>query len=230
MKKIIIAESIRSAIGRSNTLFSRGGLVVHAAKTAEEVLALHRVKKADLIIADIAQPAMGGARLCSAIRHDPALRDVSIILACDAVQATLPPCRDAGANAVITKPVDPVGLFTKMSELLVVPQRKDMRVLLRVSVNSGSDDAPFFASSENISISGMLLDSNYRFKRDDRLSCTFFIGHSEVNVDGTVMRVDRTSSGRHRYGIKFLNAPTKALIVIDQFIKSRAGGGGGKRS
>ena len=221
MKEIIIAESILAAVGRSSSVFSRGGLVVRSARSAEDILAHHRQKKAHLIITDLAQPVMGGARLCVFLRQDPCLRDVSIILACDAVQAGLPSCRDAGANAVILKPVDPIALFTKMSELLVVPQRKDMRVLLRVNVSAGSDTAPFFATSENISLSGMLLESNYRFKREDRLSCSFFIGHSEVIVDGTVMRVDRASSGRHRYGIQFLNPPTKALVVIEQFVKSQ---------
>jgi CheY-like chemotaxis protein len=219
MKKIIIAENILNEVGGTGTLFRRGGINVFPSKTSEDILALHRSKKADLIITDIALPVMGGERLCSVIREDGALRGVSIILACDSAQASLPECRDAGANTIIIKPVDPVILFSKMSELIVVPQRKDMRVLLRVSVTGGQNDASFFATSENISISGMLLETNYRFKRDDHLLCSFFIGHSEVTVEGTVMRADRTSSGRTRYGIKFLNPPTKALIVIEQFVQ-----------
>ena len=224
MKKVIISESTLAAIGRSSSMFSRGGIVVYPARSAEDILARHREKKADLIIADFELPVMGGARLCSTIRHDEALREVSIILVCDGVQAALPVCRNAGANAVIAKPLEPVGLFTTMSELLVIQQRKDMRILLRVSVKGGSDDASFFATSENISISGMLLESNYRFKRDDRISCAFFIGHSEVSVEGTIMRVDRTAAGRHRYGVKFQNPPTKALVVIEQYVKTRLGG------
>jgi len=221
MKQIIIAESILTGVGRTSSVFTRGGIVVRPARSAEDILALHRAKKADLIIVDLTQPVMGGATLCGVIRRDPDLRDVSSSLACDPAQAGAPSCRDAGANAIIPVPVDPLDLFTRMSELLIVPQRKDMRVLLRVSVSGGTDNAPFFATSENISISGMLLESNYRFKREDRLSCSFFIGHSEVNVDGAVMRVDRASSGRHRYGVRFLNPPTKALVVIEQFIKSQ---------
>ncbi len=221
MKKVSIAESILTSIGQSRSVFSRGGIAVHAARSAEEMLDFHRTRKADLIIADREQPVMGGVRLCSAIRQDEALKDVSIILLCDEVQASMPECRNAGANAVLAKPADAVTLFSVMSELLVVPQRKDMRVLLRVQVSGGSNDAPFFATSENISISGMLLESNYRFKRSDRLTCAFYIGHSEVQVDGTVTRVDRAASGRHRYGVKFLNPPTKALVVIEQFVKSK---------
>jgi CheY-like chemotaxis protein len=224
MKKIIIAETILKDVGRASTVFGRGGITVIPAGSAEELLELHRRRKGDLIIADQAQPVMGGKRLCDAIRGEEALRDVSIILACDEVQARLPVCRDAGANAVIVKPVDPVALFTKTSELLVVPQRQSMRVMLRVSVDGGTGGTPFFATSENISLSGILLESNYQFRKDDRITCTFFVGHSEVKVDGAIMRIDRSSSGKIKYGVRFLNPPTKALVVIDHFIKQRGGG------
>jgi CheY-like chemotaxis protein len=223
MKKVTISENILRSIGRSSSVFGRGGIAVHSSKTAEGVLAFHRTRKADLIIIDRVQPVMGGVPLCRTIRQDEKLRDVSIVLVSDATEASLSECRSAGANAVITSPVDAVALFSLMSELLVVPRRKDMRVLLRVSVSGGSNDASFFATSENISISGILLESNYRFKRNDQLSCSFFIGHSEVHLDGTVTRVDRAASGRHRYGVKFLNPTTKALVVIEQFVKSRQG-------
>ncbi len=225
MKTIIIAETILSAVGRDSTVFGRGGIALHPARTAEDALALHREKCADLIIADHAMPAMGGVRLCEAIRADEALRGVSIILACETAQADLPALRAAGANAVIPTPVDALGLFTKMFELLVVPQRKDMRALLRVAVTGGAGGESFFATSENISISGMLLESNYRFKEQDRILCTFFIGHSEVKVDGVVMRAERSGSGRRRYGVRFLNPPTRALVVIEQYVKSRVKGG-----
>lgn len=223
MKTIIIAESILNAVGRCESVFRRGGIVVLPARTSTDVLELHRRKRADLIVADSALPDTDGVQLVAAIRSDDALKGVSIIMACDRERVSLPACRDSGANAIIQKPVDPIELFSLMSELLVVPQRKDMRVLLRVSVNGGKGASPFFATSENISLSGMLLETNYRFKRDDRITCSFFIGHSEVVVEGTIMRVDPGSSGRTRYGIKFLNPPTKALVIIEQFVKNKAG-------
>jgi CheY-like chemotaxis protein len=219
MKKIIIAETILKTVGSSDTLFGRGGIVMLQARTSEDVLAVHRRRRADLIIADFSLPVMNGAELCAAIRSDESLKGVSIILACDETQEALQACSNAGANAVIVKPIDAFSLFTKMSELLVVPQRKDMRVLMRVSVNGGRGSSPFFATSENISISGMLFETNYRFKRGDQITCSFFVGHSNVSIDGTIMRVDPASSGMSRYGVRFLNPPTKALVVIEQFVK-----------
>jgi len=222
VKKVIIAENILNAVGGERSLFSRGGIKVYPARTSEDILVLHRQKRADLIIADLALPVMGGAALLTKIRADSALRTVSIIMACDGREASRVLCRDAGANAVITKPVDAIALFSRVSELIVVPQRKDMRVLLRVSVDDGrGGGGPVFAASENISMSGMLLEANHPYRPGDRLACSFHIGHNEVKVEGKVVRSDRGESGRYRCGIQFMNLDTRTMIVIEQFVRSR---------
>ena len=42
---------------------------------------------------------MGGAKLCSLIRNDASLKNVSIIVVCNATDASLAQCRETGANA-----------------------------------------------------------------------------------------------------------------------------------
>ncbi len=225
MKKIIIAQNILKAVGGVESLFGRGGIEVHPAQTSEDVLVLHRKVKADLIVADLALPVMGGVQLTRSIRGDAALKGVSIIMVCDSHEPAKASCREAGVNAVITKPVDPAALFEKISELIVVPHRKDMRVLLRVSVeDEAGGGTPVFATSENISMSGMLIEANHPYQPGDRLFCCFHVGHSEIKTEGRVVRSVRQQSGRYRCGIQFVNLDTKALIVIEQFVRSRKAG------
>jgi CheY-like chemotaxis protein len=221
MKKLIIAKSVLETIGKGNTLFGRGGIEVHAAGTSEDALDLHRRIKADLIITDFSLPKMNGAQLCSAIRGEPGLKEVSLVVACDASPVFQAACRDAGANAIIARPVDPFELFSKISELIVVPQRKAMRVLLRVSVNGADEETSFIATSYNISISGMLLETKHEVHKGDRLRCTFSIAHTEITAECAVMRVDLTEAGRFRYGVKFLNLDTKSIIIIEHYVKNK---------
>ncbi len=221
MKKIIIAEPIILDIERDNTVFGRGSISVIPARSSEEILNLHGTYKADLIITDFELPLMGGAKLCSLIRNDASLKNVSIIVVCNATDASLAQCRETGANAVIPKPPSEDMLFSKISELLVVPQRKGIRVLQRISVKSTEGDTTFFARSLNISISGMLIETYRAFKKGDRLTCAFKIAHNEVVVDCMVMRAEKSASGRHCYGIKFINCNTKSLVMIDHFVKSQ---------
>ncbi len=218
MKKIIIAQSIMHAIGGHNTILSRGNIMTYTARTSEEILNVQGLHKADLIITDAALPLMGGAKLCAAIRGNADLKNVSIIMASDGTEESLAQCRDARANAVIQMPVDPVQLFAKISELLVIQQRKEMRMLLRATVKSGEKNASFFGMSHNISITGMLVETDRALKNGERFTATVAIGHREMIAECAVMRVAE-SEGKYQYGVKFLNLDTKSLILIEQFVK-----------
>jgi CheY-like chemotaxis protein len=222
MKKIIIAENLLTVFNSNNSIFKRGGITLFAAQSSEEIVKLHAVKNADLIITDQALPLMGAVKLCAAIRSDSQLKKVSIIVTSDNSGESGVECLEAGANAFIPAPIDPVALFSTMSELLLVPQRKDMRVLLRASVQGREGDASFFAASQNISISGMMLEADRSLVPGDRLTCSFNIAHSEIRVSCMIVRADRVSSGRRQYGVNFLNLDTKSLIIIENFVKAQA--------
>jgi CheY-like chemotaxis protein len=221
MKKVIIAESVLGAIENGNTLFGRGGIALHTASTSEEIIALHREHKADLIVVDFALPVMGGARLCAFIRGDAALKVVSLVMVCDPSGPSRTECEQAGANTVLTTPVDPFEFFSRVAELLVIPQRQDMRAFLHVSVAGREEKTSFFGVSHNISISGMLLEADQGLRIGERLACTLNISNRQIDAECEVMRVVRVSSGRFRYGVKFFNLDTKSLIIIEQFVKGK---------
>ncbi len=218
MKKIIIARSIMRAIDGENTMLGRGTMTTFTARTSEEMLNLHGVHRADLIVTEADLPLMGGVKLCSVIRNDADLKKVSIIMVCGGTEELKAQCRDVRANSIIPKPIDPVRFFSKVSELLVIPERKDLRVLLRASIK-GQDEKSFFGMSHNISISGMLMETDRGLREGDRLTCSFTLGTREIVSECRVVRV-ATSSGRFRCGVAFLNLDTKSLIIIEQFVKA----------
>jgi len=221
MKKIIIAESIKRALDQHETILGRGSLDIVSAGSSEEILDTLKFHKADLIITDFTLPVMGGARLCTAIRRHATLKDVSIIMVCDSDEAAQILCREARANAVVLKPVDTAELFSKISELLVVPLRQDMRSLLHVSVNSREGRNDFLCVSNNISLSGLLLETEQALRKGDRLTCRAHLGHKDLVAECEVIRVEKIAPGKLRYGVKFLNLDTKSLIIIEQFVKGR---------
>lgn len=207
------------ALGGENTILGRKNLTIYTARASEEILDIHRAHKADMIATEAMLPLMGGAKLCSSIRGDAELKDVSIILACDGTEESAARCRMARANAVISMPVDPVQLFSKVSELLMVPQRQNMRAVLDISIKGDGRKKSFPAVSHNISISGMLLEAEHTLRKGDALSCAFRLGHREIVADAVVMRTNKLESGRFRYGIRFLNLDMKSLVLIEQFVR-----------
>jgi CheY-like chemotaxis protein len=220
MKKIIIARNLLDDLEESNTIFTRSSITFFPAWSSEEILNLHGVKRADLIITDAALPLMGGAKLCSRLRSETELKYVSIMVVGDEEGGALPQCQEAGANVVIRKPVEPGTLLWQASQLLVIPHRKDMRVLLRASIKGVEGNTPFFAQSQNISLSGMLLETDRVLNTGDRLMCAFNIAHNEVTLTCMVERVEATESKRNRYGVRFMDCDTKSLIIIENFVKA----------
>lgn len=223
MKNIIIAASILLDLEANSAILTRNSIVFLSAGTSEEILQLHDEKRADLIITDISLPLMGGVKLCSLIRSNAELNYVSIIVLGDEDEPSFAQCREAGANVMLQKPVDGGTLLWKASELLVVPQRKDMRSTLGVSIQGMKGSKPYVAEARNISISGMLLSSDHDLLTGDVLTCSFSIGHSEVSLDCVVVRVDATAAGSYQYGVRFVNCDRRSLVIIDQFIKKQQG-------
>jgi len=218
MKKIIIARSIMHAIGGNDTIFGRGTIATYTVRTSEEILNVQGVRKADLIITESTLPLMGGAKLCAEIRKNDGLKNVSIIMACDGTEESMAQCREARANAVIKKPVDPIQLFSKVSELIMIPQRKELRIPFRAMVKSGGEQAPFSGTSHNISISGMLMETDRELKKGERFVSTIAVGYREMAIECAVVRVAAVG-GTYQCGVKFLNLDTKSLIIIEQLVK-----------
>lgn len=209
------------AIGSHDTIFQRSNITTFPARTSEEILNLHGVHRADIIITEEGLPLMGGIKLCSAIRSDARLKDVSVILICEGTEPSLSRCRNAQANIVLPKPLDPSQLTWKVSELLLAPRREEMRTLLHVSVEGQEKKSTFLGVSHNISISGMLFETDRTLERGDRVTCTFHIGCREIVADAGVIRLVRIAPDSYQYGVRFINLNMKYIILIEQFIKGR---------
>ena len=219
-KNVIIAESVLGTLERNSTLFGRGGIAVVPAASLAAILALHREGQADLIIAEHAPPDADGAKLCADIRADAALRDVSLIMISERSGPAVSDCQQAGANAILTKPLDPSELFAKVSHLLMVQDRMAVRVPLRISVNGRGQRSSFVGMSQNISVSGMLLDSSRTLQHGERVECSFILEGRLVTVSCVVVRAHAGQAGTYQYGVTFPNLDAKTFVLIEHAIKS----------
>ncbi len=219
-RKIIISDSVRSALAIAGSLFSRGSVSVLTAGTCEEILQLHRTNKAELIIADAALPSMGGPALCRTIRKDPGLKDVSIVMVCDGGSQDAVRCQEAGSNEVLILPLDPVRLFSTVSTMLLVQNRLAVRIPLSIVVEGTGGKESFVGMSHDMSVSGMLLDSGRILQPGDRLQCNFTLGARPVSVDAEVRRIQPKPAGGFQYGVRFLNIDAKTFVILEHFVKS----------
>ena len=124
MKKILIANDLKKHLAASSSFLNDADISVYAAATNDELLSLHREEKANLIITHLEMPGIKNVDLFRIIRNNKDLRDVSVIMICKGNLANRELCKQCGANAIITLPVDTDLLRSKVRQFLNISPRK----------------------------------------------------------------------------------------------------------
>ncbi len=222
MKKVIIAEDIKAILEKEQSFLSRAGIRIFTAATNERALSLHRDEKADLIIAKLDTPGMSGEMLCSLIRDDEELRNVSLIMVCSASEADLERCVQCSANVFISSPINSAVLLQEAHQLLHIAPRTSCRISMSVKLEGRSKGIPFIGSLENISTSGMLFRTAALLSEGDTVQCSFSLPDStRITANAEIMRVLGKEAGQdtNRYGIRFTDPGVDLISAIEALVE-----------
>lgn len=219
MQKILLVNASRYFFNEGKNLLDRKDFQVFLAPSGLRALQIHRQEKVNLIVSDLDLPEMGGDTLCSRIREETESRVVSFILVCQDSPAELQRGSHSGANICIKKPFTAKTLLDHVEKLLTISVRRGYRVLLRAKVIGAKDDSTFFCTSQNISASGMLIESDRSLLQGDQLSCSFYLqGSAHISAEGEIARVETMPGGKFRYGIRFTCISPENKREVEKFI------------
>lgn len=217
-KKILLVNNIKAIVEKEKSLLARSDFTIFTATSGEEAIQIHDTEKVDLIIADMDMPAMGGDVLCSRIRRNGNLKNVSVLLVGPKGEADMMRFNACGANAYISKPLNLQKLFEKVGELLNISLRLSIRLLVKITLKGSFKGQSFFAESHNISQTGVLIETDKSLERGDIIACSFFLGTDQVSSDGEVVRIIKKPQNIRHYGIKFTNMDASSKAKIDDFV------------
>jgi CheY-like chemotaxis protein len=173
----------------------------------------------DLIIVDLKLDDTGGDAVCTAVRNDPTMKKVSLIVICDNDKSQISKCQSCGANAFITNPVNSEVLIHNVIKFLYIADRKNLRIIFKVFTKGKSRDFFFFANTANISSSGILLETDHTLEKSDKLTLSFFIGQDPVKLNGKIMRIAETEGKMLHYGVQFIEVNPILRRKIEEFIE-----------
>jgi CheY-like chemotaxis protein len=109
MTRILVVDDLSESLHLLQALFGAQGFLVDEAHSGAEALDRARAARPDLVVSDLLMPVMDGITLCRAIRADPDLCAVPILIytatCTDPREEEL--ARDAGASAFLIKPAEP---------------------------------------------------------------------------------------------------------------------------
>lgn len=92
------------------------------ATDGEEALTKMRAQRPDLVVADLRMPKLDGYSMCKAMRDDPELCNIPVVILTSNRDAEdLVRCRAAGAREVLFKPIQPQPLLEAVHRNLPAP-------------------------------------------------------------------------------------------------------------
>lgn len=144
----------------------------------------------------------GVEALIRTLRKSPELKRTSIVVFSeDDFDPSEVDVLEAGANAILRLP--PADDFNeRIGRLMAVPARRDVRIPVRLQVAAVSGfGATVPVLAQNLSISGVLIESNHLLNMGDEVHLAFRIEESRAVVSATA-HVTRTA-GPNRYGVRF---------------------------
>ena len=224
-KCILVVDDSKLFLFLSQTIFRRVGSKVVTATSGMQALQLANSILPDVIILDLIMPDMRGDEVCSRLKSDPKTSQIPIIIVtvCGDTD-TIEKCMKAGCDDFITKPVDQELLLRKVADLLNIPHRKQIRILVRIDVKAKGKGKIFFGTTENLSEGGMFFIAEQLIDVRDKVEVRFFLPGSkeEVVAIAEVLRVDKESYQKsYGYGIRFTDITEDCLKRIRNFIAER---------
>ena len=118
-KKVLIADDEPNILISLEFLMQREGHAVSVARDGDEALAAIRRERPDLVLLDVMMPGKSGFDVCQAVRADPDLAGVKIVmLTAKGRDTDLAKGTALGADAYITKPFSTQELAARVRGLL----------------------------------------------------------------------------------------------------------------
>ncbi len=224
MKTVLIARPISDMIGKDKGFLQRADIRVSLAARNDDIAAFCRSERPDLIISQLDLPGTDSVETFETLRDGGLLKKTAVIMLHAGRPGEAALAQQCSADAVFRMPVTAAQLLKQAQFLLDIPLRESYRVLLSVKVEGKSNEKAFFCRSENISATGLLLESDRALEVRDKVECSFFLpGSRQLVVRGEIVRQVGAAAGKdaNLYGVQFSALAPDVKAAIESFLEKK---------
>ena len=208
--------------------FLAGSGQVETAASGTQGLEVVRRHPPDVVVVDLEMPDLSGDGVCRAIRADAQLAGVGVIVITDGEQ---PEERArairAGADDVLTKPVNRVSLIQAVRRFGFSPRRHLKRVAVTAPVRIVLDGGHARGVVRNLSRGGLFLEADCALTPSQEVEILFELPESSnpsqtlTTTAKVIWRTDRTPSAGAGLGLQFLELDRANAARIEDFVYER---------
>jgi signal transduction histidine kinase/CheY-like chemotaxis protein len=134
--EILVVEDSPTQAEQLKYLLEQQHFSVELAGNGHEALVKVRIKRPSMIITDIMMPEMDGYQLCTAVKSDPALKDIPVVVVTSLTgMQDIAKSLECGADNFLRKPYDPDVLLSRINYILLNEElRRERRVQMGMEV------------------------------------------------------------------------------------------------
>jgi CheY-like chemotaxis protein len=122
MKTVLTVDDSRVARTAITHVLTSFGYRVLEARNGREGLAVARLSRPALVLLDVLMPVMDGRQMLAALRHDPALRGVPVVMLTAVTgESLVEACAGLGISGYLVKPVPSETLIEMVGRVLGPP-------------------------------------------------------------------------------------------------------------
>jgi CheY-like chemotaxis protein len=226
-KKILVVESNQPIEGLSGALFRRRECVLEVASSGAEGLAAAERQPPDLVLLDALIEDLTPEEFVHALHSDRAGEGVPVIVVlgddASADEARQRTVLAAGAAVVLHRPASAVELNVRVCDCLGISLRRHVRTFVKMKVDATVGAATHFATISNISLGGVLVQSDHPIALGEIIKLSFFLPGDDDPIT-TFAKVVREGRGAEKgYGCQFLDLPDASRERIHAFVTSAEG-------
>lgn len=226
--KLLLVDDNRVSLELAKEFLKQSAVRIYTAMNGREVLDLVNVIRPDLIFMDLHMPVMDGASCCAALKSDPDLFSIPIVMLTIASnEGDLERCKAAGCDAILSKPINRRMLLDCGLRFLPNIGQIDLRipcvsqVVFKVANDAG------YGTSADLSMNGIFVVFKGEVEMEDRISLTFSLPgneHAPIEAVGRVAWVNRgmpriKSAMPEGFGVEFLEIPHDSAELIREFME-----------
>lgn len=209
------------------SLLSRKGFSVKQTASGIEAYNLIKYEHPDLVIIDIALDDEAGDLVCRDVKNDPTTKDTYVAVLVDQGDDWFAKrARDAGANAILGKPIKTEELGQVIASVVGAPIRRAVRVPVRIKVDGATSMGEMRGETQDLSISGLLMRmKDCELEKGYAVWLKFQISPDTAPVvcKAEVVRVVQ-GSGEYQVGVKFTSFTGNGGDVLRKALRELGAG------
>ena len=226
--KILLVDDTKLFLKLEKEYLRQSAVAVLTAENGRKALEIARQERPDLIFMDLNMPEMDGAECCLALKADPELRSIPVILITTAgLDERIELCRRAGCEGFLTKPIDRKTFLDMGRRFLAGVNRRSKRLPCQLKVlyriNEGENR---YGTTADICMRGVYIEHQGAMDVEDKIEVNMLVSGSSSDLVEAWGRVAWVNFGEVRkkqilpegFGVEFLSMPEESLALVDRFI------------